>query len=1148
MQMLLEAFLDNPVVCSLCMVNVPASQFVTLLLVARHFDPLARGKVFVLLDEQGRVAIVFKDQIELGQRFMKWATGGERVLTFGESLEAKALEEFCYEFEQAHSAITLSVGLVMLMRAGIEAEFTYVLNEYRNTDYAVRLSPETYVQDWIEFDEALRETAYLRWISSYLSVLFKYSLRPDGIIVLRRAADRIVAFQQSLHGQFVWAMPTPAPEYLPTADWLAGREALCLITDIVCRGDTVRSLLQQILRRYPPKNTRPIVTVFAPLLIDLAPPPLDSCVADTQWPGLSLLDAGEIGRFPLLWMQRTCTSRIETRPDDRDIAVPDRGSNILVDPTEPPDEVAFTPDIPASQFIRLAERLQAIAIGHLAVTGEHFDLEFDMNRLLREGSPVAAAFAERVAQSCVANRLDTLVFPDESRISQVIPLIEDELQSRMSPIPTWVRFRRDADGRIRVRARDRSALLTSTGVLIIDDAVNSGNTTRQMLGKVIALCKDLKVLVHYVVISRRSSEQEAIWREVTSLRDVKFEAKCLTHIPVGFFQSDNCPACRKRRLAAAYSRSITRPDIAPVMQDLARRLVPVPLYSQTVGLSAAEPPSRYAAPVLNAGEPAVEMFTTLSGAKAMAATTIGAQRVVTGDFCNRILELCAQSPYVAAYAFLRLASKGVGLTEIWEWPGIYDRFSQLAHVLGQEYADSRDSVNAEYAIRAIVDLANAVGLGRAGVAVSALGQLIRECSMMLNSRRVYQEFIFLAYRSPGSAKNDASLQKCFDDAWAVEKRPQPVVSVTGATERRGRLQTLSGILFGQRPADGWRDGLIALLERLSYIAGHEPIAYLNRNDRFMTQHLRNRVSAFVSTSASGSQVPTSEASALLAQAQRTYAAPVTDLEHLADGFDASVGSWLRLLAASKLLPASQLADCEHDLLTAQADATELIRAIERVRALGARGDLLGLGEALRLACESQARLWRIVYGMLDEGAPSLLRRVVEGNLSPVHAIARRFSVDAVEFALNRDPNKERTISVSGSFFEYARRVEMRLAKGEAGARSGVVLGGMTFVEEVLTNVIIRNPFEHVISKVSAKRIELVVDVDGLDSIDHKIQLLTEVIVDDRPVALPEQMWEGTLGRHRDLLSTLYGGRISTMQSKRDASISVVAIEFVVGHF
>lgn len=268
MQMLLGEFLEHPGIRSMCIVNIPSSQFVTLLLVARHFDPLAHGKVLLLLDEQGRLGIVFKDQADLCQRFMKWASGAERVLSFGESAEAKALDAFAAEFEQRSLGISVCEMLLAIMRAGIDTEFRHILSDYKNSDVVAKLDDNTYIQDWIEFDEALRESAYLRWIAAYMTIWLKFSLRPDGIVVLRRAAERIIGFQSPVEGQFVWSMPTPAAEYLPTSEWLAGRRTLCLITDVVSRGSTVKDLVQQIFTRYAGAQSRPTITVFAPLLID----------------------------------------------------------------------------------------------------------------------------------------------------------------------------------------------------------------------------------------------------------------------------------------------------------------------------------------------------------------------------------------------------------------------------------------------------------------------------------------------------------------------------------------------------------------------------------------------------------------------------------------------------------------------------------------------------------------------------------------------------------------------------------------------------------------------------------------------------------------------------------------------------------------
>lgn len=57
----------------------------------------------------------------------------------------------------------------------------------------------------------------------------------------------------------------------------------------------------------------------------------------------------------------------------------------------------------------MAEQARAIWLGHVNITGEHFDLEFNMLRLLREGSTVLSQFADNIADLIVGTNIDAIV-------------------------------------------------------------------------------------------------------------------------------------------------------------------------------------------------------------------------------------------------------------------------------------------------------------------------------------------------------------------------------------------------------------------------------------------------------------------------------------------------------------------------------------------------------------------------------------------------------------------------------------------------------------------------------------------------------------------------------------------------------------------
>ncbi|MFL6264399.1 MAG: phosphoribosyltransferase [Thermoanaerobaculia bacterium] len=1151
-QTLLDEILLKPDIKFIFFLNVPKTHFFSFLFVARHVVSIEHGHLVVLVDESGRIALAYRDHKSLYENFMRWATEGSAFQLTSDDSNG-FLFSFTAEFNSVSSGIPLSHYMLLMMRQGIAIEFAPTLEAYRNSDDPIKIDAGLFIRGYIELDEALRESRYLRTISSFVDLSLRAWLRPDGIIAVRRAATRLLEFSP-LMDRHVWVMSSPAKEHLPSVKWMEGKKLICIVTDVVARGTTLARLLLDLLQKAAHHSINPTFVMIAPLLGDLnhlGDSASDCSLTDSPIPGMSLLYLREGGCYPLLWIQRTDAEVVAVDPAAQSL-VPDKRTNIVVE-EQTTAGLKSRSQISGIEFIRLAELQNAIWSGHLVITEEHFDLEFNMSRLLREGSSVVEGFGRFAAQIIVEKAVDAIIFPDESRIQLAIPALEDALRRLEAEIPIIVRCRRGSEGMFFVRPRDRNALFPAKTLLLLDDAINSGGTARQMLQIASIYPNKAVSLILLVIISRQNDEAEEFLSGITAFNGVSFEYHSYARFPVKFFSSTDCPLCFREKMARSFSVPQGPPSVVSLsMQTLAEALRPIEAYLKSPLVpSRAEERSAYQVPLHADGGIELQRVTTRLGARAAIALAIAEHKMMSPVVASYILRACREDACLLAYAFYAISSRCPQSEDLWEDEEFRSLFSYVCNELGQKSrADA--SENETTIANAGIDLCVAAWFAPHSQGGWAIGTLIKRCPSLLSHDRFYQEILLLTTKAKGDVGIaegvDGATKPLTDLRSALVDSRRTEVSVLrhsspplDAIERLIRLRQISQIVDSLPFREPWLEGVVQILERFSFHAGHEWIGFISGLDVATSGDVIAELEALLGSESQTLARETGLPAELREKIEVFLSTPTQDIIRIGRSLKESFGGWFRALNYANLL--DNLAFFELELSRAEDAAKELLVSLAEANAdLHRESD--NLLRVLKKVHGAQTKLREILFLRATNGELKL-RSQIEQLLCPLYSLGPRFRKSELIREFSQNTNR---ISLDGSFFSYMEQVGARDNKDKP--RWTVLFAPFNFVSDVLRHTIVSNPQKHVTGRLGPlDNAQVHVDIAGLDSLDHKLTIRIELLINGMGQALPEEIWMKTVGNQRRILLHLYGGDMRTEYATASAGDkTVVVVEFLYGHF
>jgi len=357
-----------------------------------------------------------------------------------------------------------------------------------------------------------------------------------------------------------------------------------------------------------------------------------------------------------------------------------------------------------------------------------------------------------------------------------------------------------------------------------------------------------------------------------------------------------------------------------------------------------------------------------------------------------------------------------------------------------------------------------------------------------------------------------------------------------------RLTQIAQALSGNPISEPWLEGVVRMLELLSYKAVHEWLEFITRRDISWAQSLSKSALAATETDLFVSLEQEEELVDMWKEFDKFLNRPQSNLTFLAGGLQHSLGSWLKAVEQSGQLnrPSQDLLDI---ISVCEDKASELVSELESARTSFRFRKIVPLSAAMVRIEKLQRDVQTLLYEQ-SASPVATLRMEVESLLCPVYDLAGPFARRVVVRELATDIF---TVVASGSFFDYCDEVERQKSAGARPPRWSVLLAPPGLVEAILRDVIIENTRKHVLTRLSTKsKIDVIVEIEGLDALDHRIRFRISVAVNNNPWHVPTDIWHRTLGRNRTILLKVHGGnvKVETSESKMDN----VVVEFLSGHF
>lgn len=1159
LQGLLDEFVSQRTATHIAIVNIPRERFLAFVFICRHMLPAEDGRGALLMDEAGRFVIPTRDSDRLLEGVRQWAVNRVPfIIPFG--LLGKVTEVLS-TLATADDPWTGCEYLFAVACRSLVVEFRDTLESATERGRAVSLNSGDLVGSFVQFDEALRDVGYLRTVSGLVETLLKTALKPKRMLVVRRGPRRMLEYRRPLDRRDVRLLPQLTERYYPSADWFSDvREdaVCCIVTDVVFRCTTTRELIAICAARAQAAGTRPEFSVLAPIYAVASPESgVKESLEPTALPYVHILQEGT-RTVEVYALQRTIVSPpVEARKNTPSALRLDSETNLIVDVSTAVGRAFPMGIIPPADFILMAERADAIINGHVAIAEEHFDLEFDVPRLLREGGEVSALFVSYLTDIIEKRSIDTVVFPDRSQIETVVPALTDALEQRGMSSPVIIRTRRVSGGEVIVSYRDRAALMEGRRFLIIDDAINSGRTTLRVLRLVLDGSDDPKHISSVALISRQGRDEVLTTHGISSFRDVHVRFECWAHIPVRHYFPGDCPTCRRRDAAVLVAGAAPHgAGLSQYARMLARTLT-AEAYYETVRGVAAEQKLVYAVPVRVSrgadGGLTSEMrrFATIGGARAALACAIGEQQIVDGVLVATMLA-DINDVRLASYVLYQAASRTSDPVGLWGDAVFQKVFDEVTATATPAYGQSDDIVEVRAA--SIRELARAVWFAPDAAFSRYLAVLLEHGARTLDDDVVYAELILLAYRFAASLGDrdfgggQEYLRKVIEKAIGAARRSELGANrekpyAMDAVSRLLRLRRLQQVATGEPIIELWLDGVVETLERLGYYSEHRSTGIPSKEAWVEADGIYDELGRIVHGVGAGDDSSGSDGvESIKRSLRRLIDRPREDVGHYAVALTSALTPWLKAAELTRHLKRDEVVRAVESLHRGEKDSRQLVRSLESLDREYQRGQPEDIRRAVGEVAVLLGKLDGILYETSADDRPPLLRNMIESLLCPLHKLARDFRREIVVEQLSSGGH---AVTTTGSFFDYSDKV-----MDHGPPKWIVLLAPARTVIGIIRDVLIGNLKKHWLDGRESARVSVHCDVTGTDSIQVRTGLHMEAVVNDERVILPPEgyLWAKSLGRARRIMEA-FGGELEVSRSF-DGTTENAAIQMRVrsGHF
>jgi orotate phosphoribosyltransferase len=203
-------------------------------------------------------------------------------------------------------------------------------------------------------------------------------------------------------------------------------------------------------------------------------------------------------------------------------------------PYSPPNIHRRTATLSQEVFWRLVREHDAVHIGHRLMNGTHFDVFFEMRKVLRN-----AEARRTLAAAAMANRpphVDMIACPKNEGALLLASAIGEYLERQGGTAPLIVTTSRDHAHKLFVLPKLLRSRAKGASVLVVDDGANTGET---LLGLHFALKGVGAALIRYVVCLDRlvGADEEC----VSALLGSSYEP--LFRVPIPAYRAWDCPVC-----------------------------------------------------------------------------------------------------------------------------------------------------------------------------------------------------------------------------------------------------------------------------------------------------------------------------------------------------------------------------------------------------------------------------------------------------------------------------------------------------------------------------------------------------------------------------------------------------------------------------
>jgi adenine/guanine phosphoribosyltransferase-like PRPP-binding protein len=1119
-QVFLEELRHHESQRAITIVNVPATVAIPMAFIARHLLGSNDQQTIIIVDENARRAVVSQQLAATRSGFTLWAQEPFGYMTGDFTPAGTLMAVITGHFRSQYHHLSFNDATFLASRIGIDTEFSNVLASFRDNDTRIAIDDRTVIQGYLELDEATRHPDYTRALGACVDVAVANVFRADGVIALSRAATRLLEHR----GIHFWSMATPE-DSLPSVKWWSKHQRVCIVTDVIARGRGIATLITRA-RAMAANTLDPptIVGIVAPVVASSQPAlPGTLLHASDTGPRLAWLAVTELITVPLLWIHQSRTSLIHVEAGEP-VSRPEARTNLLPQATRQLNDGA-TPDTPVPAFIRAIEQRDALWFGHVEINDTHFDLEVDMTRLFA-GSEALADYANRIAQYIVEQQIDLILYPDESRIQlATATAIDDALERRGAPMPLLLRAHHGARGDLFLAKADWSHMRTKQRALIIDDAINTSKTTKELLQLVTAVAPDLMSVTVYPFISREPDPERNFLRALPQLHGAAINWREFVRLPLAFWSKDDCPLCQRARFARA-AAIIASPLLQRTLLKFAKRVRPAVYGSDR------EPETSRGTGAVRLAIPnsTTEHFATLAGACAAMAAMIS-EHVVDARMLLSILLANRYPAELAAFAIYVICSRCGPENEIWRDDTFRATYFDVARSLAKQRGKSiEDAGHAD----PILLLTLSAWFAPADTLPALFAALMRAAAPLLEHNTYFEEAVVLALRI-GETELAEGAKRDLHDALDPNRINAEVQRKQGHENAPSitlmRLRHIIQVAFREPIEQPWIEGVAHVLSILSYETGHPRIGLINEESVTFARAALEDASVAESETGEAKE----EAVRLFHENLRALlAAPTTDIEFLETSLRPAFGTWFRALQFQHEWRGIRTPhDLIDELAAIERRITNLRRAVRRAERSYGSTDVQRTAEAITLIAENQEALNSMLMGTAQEG----IRHIVEGYLTPMSVVLQRHAAVDMQRLLETDA----VISFKGSFFDAADIVR----RGEKVPWT-VVIAPTETLEDILLNALVRNPEQHVARHLPGKAIEVHAELTDLRDGTQAVTIRIQVRVDGSAIALDDHILMKTLGRRKQLLK-LCGGDI-TVDADAAGMETELVISLAAGHY